>query len=161
MVIASPPCNTWSRATLNPSSGPRPLRSSTHLWGFPWLSGPRKSKLEDANALMRITLDALVLAADLNIPFILEHPEDLGRYHTGDTPASIWRLPEVFDLAIKADATRWALHQRSYGTPYAKPTGILASFRLDDNFGVIGWPVMREDGRLSAAAVSQDRPDDL
>ena len=93
MVLASPPCNTWSRSTLNPKSGPRPLRSSTHLWGFPWLSGPRKSKLEEANALMRITLDALGLAAALNIPFLLEHPEDLGRHRTGESPASIWRLP--------------------------------------------------------------------
>ena len=134
---------------------------------------------------MRITLDAFNLAAALEIPFMLEHPEYFGRYRTGETPASIWRLPEVFDLAIKADATRWALHQHSYGTPYAKPTGILASFKLDDDFGVVGWPVMRDDGAyagplprvkaasvkmgpehtmkttLPAASLSQDRAKDL
>ena len=48
-------------------------------------------KLDDANALMRITLGALNLVTDLNIPFLLEHPEDLGRYRTGEVPASIWR----------------------------------------------------------------------
>ena len=95
---------------------------------------------------MRLTLDALSLATELKIPFMLEHPEDLGRHPTGETPASIWRLPEVFDLAIKADATRWALRQHSYGTSYAKPTGILASFKLDDDFGVVGWLVMRGVG---------------
>ena len=116
------------------------------MWGFPWLSGPRKSKLDEANALMRITLDALNLAASLNIHFLLERPEDLGRYRTGEVPASIWRLPEVLDLAIRSDATRWALHRKSYGATYAKPTGILASFKLGDNFGVVGWPVMHNNG---------------
>ena len=33
MVIASPPCNTWSRSTFNAKAGPRPLRSAVHLWG--------------------------------------------------------------------------------------------------------------------------------
>ena len=33
MVLALPPCNTWSRSTYNPKTGPKPLRSARHLWG--------------------------------------------------------------------------------------------------------------------------------
>ena len=50
MVLASPPCNTWSRSTLNPKAGPRPLRSATHLWGFPWLSGSRRRRGQRVDA---------------------------------------------------------------------------------------------------------------
>ena len=43
----------WS--CCNPRSGPKPLRSAGHLWGLPWLDGPRNLKLKDANRLRKAT----------------------------------------------------------------------------------------------------------
>ena len=42
------------------------------------MDGPRKSKLEEANLLMKQTLEALEAAVATDTPFFLEHPEDLG-----------------------------------------------------------------------------------
>ena len=50
-VIASPPCNTWSRACWANSQGPRPLRPKTHPLGFPWLEGDKKDKADTSNIL--------------------------------------------------------------------------------------------------------------
>ena len=49
-VVLSPPCASWSRALFNRMvKGPLPLRSKTHPWGFPWLTGVRKAKLMRAS----------------------------------------------------------------------------------------------------------------
>ena len=98
---------------------------------------------------MNFALQALELADSLGVPFFLEHPDDLGVYRTGEVPAIIWRLPELKDLARISGAARWALHQKSYGATYAKPTGILSSFKLDEDFGVKGWPAMGPTGRYT------------
>ena len=42
IVIATPPCNTWSRAVWANTLGPKPCRSRSHPWGFPWLEGAVK-----------------------------------------------------------------------------------------------------------------------
>ena len=77
-IVISPPCSTYSRSRLNKRGGPPPLRSRKYPWGFPWLAGKRRDKIENANALIRITLEVLSIAGDLHIPFVLEFPEDLG-----------------------------------------------------------------------------------
>ena len=96
--------------------------------------------------LMRQTLEALEAAVSSGTPFFLEHPEDLGIYRTDLTPASIWRLPELRDLASRAGATRWALYQRRYGAASAKPTGVLSTLPFDNDFGIIGWPRFTTSG---------------
>ena len=65
------------------------------------------------------------------------------------TPASIWRLPELRDLASRAGATRWALYQRSYGAASAKPTGVLSTLPFEGDFGIIGWPTFTPSGSYS------------
>ena len=157
-IILSPPCSSWSRAQYNPQGGPCPLRSAAHLWGFPWLDGVRKEKLVEANELMAKTLQALEAAVATETPFFLEHPEDLGVYRTGLTPASIWRLPELQDLARRAGATRWALHQRKYGAASAKPTGVLSTLPFDSGFGVVGWPTFTATGHYAGPLTKMAAP---
>jgi hypothetical protein len=55
VVIASPPCSTFSRARCTGDSGPRPLRSSRFPRGFPWLSGASRVKAMEANLLVDFT----------------------------------------------------------------------------------------------------------
>ena len=54
-IIASPPCETWSRACWRPGSGPRPVRSFEHPLGFPWLSDALRSRADAGTALVLFT----------------------------------------------------------------------------------------------------------
>ena len=99
-------------------------------WGYPWLEGPRKTKVEEANLLMMRTIAAVEAAGMSDTPLAFEFPEDLGK-HLGETPASPWRLPEVSKVAENINARRVAIHQRDYGTPYLKPTGFLLTLDED------------------------------
>ena len=51
LVIASPPCNTWSRAVWANNRGPHPIRSDRYPLGFPWLEKHDRAKAEDSNIL--------------------------------------------------------------------------------------------------------------
>ena len=82
--------------------------------------------MDSANALVMITLEALSIATDMHLPFVLEFPEDLG-IKKGRKPASLWQLQEIKRLGMRASAHRLALHQSWFGTPYSKPTGILTT----------------------------------
>ena len=77
-VIMSPPCGTWSRAPWANANGPRPLRSSQHPWGYPWLEGDKLKKINDSNQMVELRLQAITICLQQAIPFVLEHPEDLG-----------------------------------------------------------------------------------
>ena len=46
VVIATPPCNTHSRARNANRAGPPPLRSRAHPYGYPWLSGSQLQEVE-------------------------------------------------------------------------------------------------------------------
>ena len=144
-LIVSPPCHTHTRARQNKSNGPPPIRSRTYPWGFPWLSGPRKAKLDEANQLLRVAFEALEEATKAHVPYIFEHPEDLG-WHRGGTPASVWQLPELKAIAEQGNAMRRAVHQKDFGTPYLKPTGFLLTLEGSAEFGVLGWPVLDDVG---------------
>lgn len=79
-VLMSPPCGTWSRAPWANQLGPRPLRSASHPWGFPWLEGHRQKKVSDSNCFIRFCLEVLgiIHTEELLVKFWWEHPEDLG-----------------------------------------------------------------------------------
>ena len=67
-VFLSPPCSTWSRSLFNRLAiGPLPLRSKTHPWGFPWLTGARKEKIAAANSLMRFSLMVIDAACSADV----------------------------------------------------------------------------------------------
>ena len=59
MVIASPPCGTFSRARWANKTGPPPLRMKYCPRGFPWLRGPHKEAAKQANQLADYTFEAL------------------------------------------------------------------------------------------------------
>lgn len=61
LVLSTPPCNTWSRVLFANSFGPCPVRSKAYPWGYPWLEGPNKARLECGNLLVKFTLEALEL----------------------------------------------------------------------------------------------------
>ena len=76
-VIATPPCNTHSRAPWSNRNGPRPIRDFHFPNGFPWLEGWQLQKAEPANMLVDKTLEVLELAAGQpkNPACLMEHPE--------------------------------------------------------------------------------------
>ena len=95
LVVASPPCSTFSRARSASVSGPPPLQSRLHPRGFPWLSKLARAQVASSNRLVDFTIK-LLEAQVANGPkhmVVLEHPEDLGRRQNGAAPASIWQWP--------------------------------------------------------------------
>ena len=132
LVIATPPCNTFSRAVFSKSPGPRPRRDVMWPWGFPWLKKEDRVKVDEANNLVTFSFECLRRAAlatchDWRITRgLLEHPEDLGTAARGE-PASIWQLPECTSL-VWLGYHRGALHQCAVaGGTTSKPTGLLTS----------------------------------
>ena len=94
MIIAAPPCHSFSRARHHwrRSPGPRPLRNSLHPFGFPWLSGRNRAVVSENNTLVQRALEACRAATGCNFLWLLEHPEQLGECE-GEVPASIWDWP--------------------------------------------------------------------
>ena len=145
-IIVSPPCSTFSRATLNRSRGPPPMRSSKYPWGFPWILGKRRSKLRQANRLVKKAILACAAGAEVGTPYVLEFPEDLGSKQ-GRRQASIWQLACTKKLAETTGGHRIALYQRWFGTPFLKPTGLLTSCTPTYKLSLIGWPRFDSQGR--------------
>jgi len=152
VVLASPPCSTFSRATWSNLRGPRPVRSFAFPRGFTWLRWRAKRQADLGNILADFALEAI--HAQLQHPAglaLLEQPEDLGTVRSGPwpgaRPASVWQFPKVQDI-LKLDAVHYgAFHQSSFGTPYPKPTRIL--FRLSGKLNPhihLGPPQFTSDG---------------
>ena len=152
VLVASPPCSTWSRAPWANRLGPAPLRSEAHPWGFPWL-GARRGHLRDlANSLAHFAVDAMVLQLRSGRAAVLEQPEDLGAVRDGHwhghRPASMWQLAEVRGLTDLDDVHTVALFQSDFGAPWAKPTrllGRLPGLGSDPRF-YKGWPTFDDAG---------------
>ena len=126
-VLASPPCNTYTRVRFANRQGPRPLRSLEHRQGFPWLRAHEKQQAKIGTVLENFTWQA-VSAQLRNAPgcVALEFPEDLGAVKSGEwrgtRPASIWQH-EDFGTNLKAGKmVSGALYQSSFEAPYLKPT---------------------------------------
>jgi hypothetical protein len=148
LVLAAPPCNTFSRALFHDKMGPPPLRDRASPWGHAGLSLHLAKKLSEANSLVKFALQALEAAANCSSKTVgawLEFPEDLGDARFG-SPASLWQLTEARDLE-QLRFYRGALNQCEWGnTKFAKPTGILtnvAGFVSDADFHA-GWPIFEE-----------------
>ena len=58
MVMASPPCGTFSRARKR-DSGPPPLRSEKYPRGLPWLNGKAAASVAQANGFVEFTSTVL------------------------------------------------------------------------------------------------------
>ena len=150
VVIASPPCSTFSRARCTSDFGPRPLRSSRFPRGFPWLSGAARITADEANSLVDFTSGVLRAQMSQGGVGLLEHPEDLGQVRQKDgttlCPASIWRWPQVRSLLTISQVTWGAIYQEDFGTEYKKPTRLLTNLPDTHRFMCVGEPQFSEDG---------------
>ena len=57
IVIATPPCHTFSRAVFANRDGPRPVRDALHPRGFPWLEGSKRKLADEGNVLADFTVE--------------------------------------------------------------------------------------------------------
>ena len=62
LVIAAPPCNTFSRARRLHDGGPLPVRSREEPWGKRVLNGQAQREVNDANNLVLFSLKAIKAA---------------------------------------------------------------------------------------------------
>ena len=159
----SPPCGTWSRAPWANVFGPRPLRSWGHPWGFLWLEGARLRKVNGSNSMIRLCLEVITLLQSQGfvIPFLLEHPEDLGKVYKyrqkahsawfgkvdkAIRPASIWQLPQLRAFASSNVVFTRAFHQCAFGAESPKPTRVLTSLVSWKEIGFGQWPQFDDEG---------------
>lgn len=126
-VVITPPCNTHSRARHSLTPGPPPVRSRLYPYGYPWLFGVMKKKVEQANRFIEIMIEGFKEAAKAKAAYLGEHPEDLGVAASGELPATIWALPEVIALP---NVTTGALFQCPFGASTSKPTRLVSNFKL-------------------------------
>ena len=78
----------------------------------------------------------------LRVRCLLEHPEDLGRTHTG-VPASIWQLDDLRSAFGDSKAITVAGWQCQFpGVDIAKPTRLFSDIPGIEEFGRVGWPVL-------------------
>ena len=137
-VIASPPCGTWSRAPWANVQGPRPLRSSVHPYGFPWLEGWKLLKVTQSNSMVELSLQAFTICMKQDILFLFEHPEDLGD-SSDMRPASVWQLLPICNWVAAGEAFSGAFFQCYFGASSPKPTRLLHNIvELNDHL----WPGM-------------------
>ena len=148
-VMFSPPCETFSRARNSWQShpGPRPLRSRNWPNGFPWLSGKSWNQCQLANDLIHKTLEGTQLCLHQGTLFMLEHPEDLGVTQSGETPASIWQIPELQSFTEFEGVLTWALFQCHFGAETPKPTRLLSNCSHPILPKYLGWPLFDESNR--------------
>ena len=128
MVLGGVPCETWSVARWNGGSrttgaGPRVVRSSEHLWGLHGLDAGERQQVALGNALMRTVILFLAAARVCGFAAVMEHPQ-LSSWMP-QAPSS-WRLPELKLLARAGGTECVHLDQCCCGTPWKKPTRLLA-----------------------------------
>ena len=141
-ILCSPPCHTWSRAPWSNNAGPKPLRSAEWLEGFPWLRGLDKKKVDQGAELIRRTLQVIQLAHEVGVPWLIEHPEDLGPTPRG-TPASIWTWETSRTVFNRLQASAVALFQCAFGSDFRKPTRLAGTWHNLPQLGFSGWPKVR------------------
>ena len=142
VLIITPPCNEWSRAKFSSHPGPKPGRTKQWPRGFPWLSPKQRPRITESNYFIDITIESCIKAHSANIPFLIEHPEDLGMTYSGFAPASIWQLPEIRQLAQTTSACTAALFQCDFTANTSKPTRLLSTLANFMNMPHTwaGWP---------------------
>ena len=133
VILASPPCGTFSRARHAQDNGPKPLRSARYPRGLPWLGGKALASVKNANTLVDFTAEILQAQLRTKGLIVLEHPEDLGRLlhqaAEGRSPASIWRWPAIKGL-VEEEGVGWgALYQQGFGTLSGNPPGFCPTCR--------------------------------
>ena len=130
MVIAGPPCETWSISRLRyllTGSGPRPVRESGSdglLWGKAVLRLRELKQVAVGNCLLQFCLLVAAAQATTNNFAIIEHPMKSGFRHNC-WPASIWRLAATRLLLRHPNITFFDIWQGLYGGISPKPTTLM------------------------------------
>ena len=130
MVIAGPPCETWSVSRLRyllTGSGPRPVRSSCNdnlLWGKEVLRLRELRQVTVGNRLLQFCLLVAAMQAITNNFAIIEHPMKSGFKHNC-WPVSIWRLAATRLLLRHPNITAFDIWQGLYGGISPKPTTLM------------------------------------
>ena len=96
--------------------------------------------MEHGNQLVSFSFRFCTSALQNSIPFLLEHPEDLGTTADGHTPASIWQLPEAVALFKHENVMTFAIYQCQYGASTPKPTRFLSSIAATGTMRFMGPP---------------------
>ena len=122
-ILASPPCDTFTRVKFANKFGPRPTRSFTHPRGFNWLTGDARRQVQLANTLADFTFSATHAQAQTSPGLVvLEFPEDFGAVATGDwkgvRPSSIWQWPQFANLLADPSFSTVGIRQQDFGIPY-------------------------------------------
>ncbi len=145
-VLATIPYGTWARGRHDRPEGPPFVRSASHPWGLPWLTGSARERLEEANTKLRSAMTLLKItnarcpSAQLTFAF----PEYFGSARQG-LPASPWLLPEIRRWARREGWCRYALFQCELGTERRRfPCGILTSESMSSDSCHAGWPKLRQ-----------------
>lgn len=128
--LGGPPCATWSKARAvhlhaaecGHKRHPRPVRSSTELWGLDALTIRELVQVCDGNNLLGFCLEALVRLAALSRTGILEHPAE----PDAEELPSIWKLPVLQLILALPGAQRIKFAQGLLGADSPKPTEMLA-----------------------------------
>ena len=120
ILIASPPCETFSRVRHR-RPGSKPLGSS--FYPLPWLSNVHQQQVAQANYFV----DQTVTACQLAWQYFLEHPEDLLATPDQEVPASIWQFPSIRELQVNTKAITFAVFQCAFEAPTSKPTRFLTN----------------------------------
>lgn len=155
VVVVTPPCNTHSRARNANVFGPPPIRSQRWPMGFPWLQGSNLKAANLSNDLLEFTWEICRDADVAGVPWVKEHPEDLGQTRNGDHPASIWSTEQELalckDTTHRPEAQTAALFQCPFGAKTSKPTRITATLPLLDPPKPAklyrGWPAFTRQGQ--------------
>ena len=100
-LLVTPSCSTYSRATAANTFGPAPVRDFDYPDGFPWLEGKAKERADAGAVLVQKSKELIREAIRLQLDWILEFPEDLGRRSNGIRPASIFQ-DDTFVAEVRA-----------------------------------------------------------
>ena len=128
MVLGGPPCGTsnvarWNGGSRATGSGPRAVRSSVHLWGLHYLGAGERQQVALGNAPACAVILFLAAARVYGFAAVMEHPQ-LPSWMP-QAPSS-WKLPELKLLARAGGTECVHLDQCCCGTPWKKPTRLLA-----------------------------------
>ncbi|CAK0883391.1 unnamed protein product [Prorocentrum cordatum] len=160
VVIVTPPCSTFLRSLFANRRGPPPLRNAMWPLGFPWLQGPSKERVQDANILGLLAaqiLEAVIHARSVGhrARGLMEFPEDLGarraigrvRAIAWGRPASLWQLPQ-FRRITRPDSgfVTFAFRQLEFGVLCPKPARFLTDLGALAAGRALGWPDLDGEG---------------
>ena len=118
LVWLGMPCTTFSRARRWDGLGPTPLRTSSDIWGLPFLRRADQRKLVEGNNLFFFTMRILQLCQSRRIPYILENP----------LTSMAWEMPPLVDFCQEFLPSVCDLDFCCYGEIWKKPTRLLFNF---------------------------------